>query len=431
MTHATKFLTSIRFSASAKFTLTLAVLAFGFSPLVGQTETQQAGNWSDDCTWDPTPCGGGSDVPGSNDDVNVNHDINLDQNLSIGKGNWVFNNPVTDAPGGSSYTLTTSGTGSDDAELDINANTLFRGSMSIGSNSILTIRNGDTLTVGGGSSFANGSTILVEAGGVIKVKGNFQNNNNSNGVTINGTMIVTGTFTNGNGGVIAGTGSLEADEINNNSNGSACIFGNCGNAGDCPSGGCSISSGGVLPVDLLYFTGHVSNGRLQFNWATAEEINNDYFEIQFSNDLSHWTTQGMIFGAGNSNELLEYEFNVALESLSDEQYVRLVQFDYDGKTQEFSPISIDLNASKNVRVYPNPFEDHVMVDLVGFEGSDVRVTVYDALGLEVFSQDVSTRTDFGSYRLDVSEVDQGVYYLMIKSLNNGSFSEKRLLRKGN
>lgn len=432
MRHPDFFITSNRTSVLVDLRRTVAAawLILLVAVVSAQTNSQQAGDWSDDCTWDPVPCAGGSDVPGSNDDVNVNHDITLDQNLTIGKGNWVFNNPVDDPNGGGNFTLTTSGTGSDDAELDINANTRFRGAMSIGSNTLLTVRSGDTLTVGGGSSFANGSTVVIEAGGVIKVKGNFQNNNNSNGITINGTMIVTGLFTNGNGGVVAGTGSLEADEISNNSNGSSCLFGNCGDVADCPSGGCSVSTGGVLPIDLLYFTGQFSGNEVQMRWATGEEVNNDFFEVQFSNNLKDWEAKGMILGAGNSSELLEYEFNLASEALNGEKYVRLVQFDYNGTAHVFSPISIDINTGRDVRLYPNPFDEYLMVDLVGFEGSDVIITVYDALGVEVFTHDISTRVDFGTYRLDMSEIEKGVYYWSLKSLNNGHYSEKRPLRKG-
>tara|TARA_R110000868_G_scaffold107860_1_gene294875 strand:- start:87 stop:2546 length:2460 start_codon:yes stop_codon:yes gene_type:complete len=102
------------------------------------------------------------------------------------------------------------------------------GSLKITSNAFytnITIKNGNTLTVVSGSTlyvgsvgtsattqvvdFQNGSTVIIEPGASLVVNGLLNNSNNSDSVTFNGVVSVTGNVTAGNGSTIVGTGALD------------------------------------------------------------------------------------------------------------------------------------------------------------------------------------------------------------------------------
>lgn len=83
-----------------------------------------------------------------------------------------------------------------------------------------------------------------------------------------------------------------------------------------------------LPVELLYFDVSVEDTDITFNWATASEINNDYFELQESNDGNTFNTIHFIEGAGNSFSLVEY--SIQIKQHSSPLYYRLKQVDYNG-----------------------------------------------------------------------------------------------------
>jgi hypothetical protein len=384
-------------------TLLLAMSICTMPIVVGQTIfSQQAGNWASDCTWDPAPCGGASDVPSFNDPVQVDHALNLNANLDI-RDTWTFiSSVIDDTADATDYTGTVGNTGT----LTINATTIFGGVFQVNSGGSLIIKGGDTLFVGDGSSFGNGSTFNIEANGVLHVNGNLTNNNNSDDVIVNGKIIVDGTFTNGNGGTIEGDGSLEADIVDNNSSTSSCLFGNCGDAGDC-TGGCI-----VLPIELVFFQAKYNEAsKIDFNWATASELNNDYFSLQVSNDLENWETLFEVEGAGTSHYELHYNESVLVEK-SSYQYARIMQFDYDGKSSASPAVTISGYETPEIgfSVYPNPVQDVAKAVLESY-GSKAYITILDDTGLEVVKKTVDSPT--GVIEIDFSDLSNGMYIINV------------------
>jgi hypothetical protein len=103
-----------------------------------------------------------------------------------------------------------------------------------------------------------------------------------------------------------------------------------------------------LPISLLYFNGDCKDSIVELNWATASEINNDYFTIEYTNSLNDedvmWTPIGIVNGAGNSNTMQTYQFidKPILRDINAEIiYYRLKQTDYNGNYEYFSSIYVD------------------------------------------------------------------------------------------
>lgn len=115
----------------------------------------------------------------------------------------------------------------------------------------------------------------------------------------------------------------------------------------------------VLPVELIYVKAEsVNNSYIKVDWATAAEINNDFFEIQRSTDAVHWTKIGIVEGHGNSNQLQNYKYEDFQIQSDVIYYYRLKQVDFDG-SYEYSEIvnaSIHLTVGDFVfgEVFPNP-----------------------------------------------------------------------------
>ncbi|CAN0119488.1 unnamed protein product, partial [Chrysoparadoxa australica] len=65
----------------------------------------------------------------------------------------------------------------------------------------------------------------------------------------------------------------------------------------------------ALPIELLDFqlTNNL-DGTVDLHWSTASEINNEWFEIQRSQDGQNWTVLNTIPGAGNSVRVLRNNF---------------------------------------------------------------------------------------------------------------------------
>ena len=145
-----------------------------------------------------------------------------------------------------------------------------------------------------------------------------------------------------------------------------------------------------LPVELLNLHASCNGKRALVTWTTASERNNDYFVVERSDDAVNFVEVGRVAGAGNSIEMLSY--NYADYSIrTGDNYYRLTQVDYDG-TRTTSEI-IEVHCSGNVPlgdpdvyVYPNPFGDELTVHLVNFGDVAAHIQVYDMLGRMLFER---------------------------------------------
>jgi hypothetical protein len=71
----------------------------------------------------------------------------------------------------------------------------------------------------------------------------------------------------------------------------------------------------VLPVSLLSFTSERSLEAITLKWSTISEANNSHFIIQASENGSVWKDLGEVASSaphGNSNELINYTFNIPI-----------------------------------------------------------------------------------------------------------------------
>lgn len=101
-----------------------------------------------------------------------------------------------------------------------------------------------------------------------------------------------------------------------------------------------VSTPQALPVELSYFDGEIINDINVLRWETESENNSDVFEIEWSNDGEYWRLIGDVKAVGNSTQLIKYNFTHK-DYINGINYYRLVQIDFDGKSEIFGPIAID------------------------------------------------------------------------------------------
>lgn len=170
-----------------------------------------------------------------------------------------------------------------------------------------------------------------------------------------------------------------------------------------------------LPVELVSFSGEVTECQTSLKWVTASELNNDYFLVEKSTDAVNWKEIGKIAGNGNSVIPQNYQW-VDTDIQSPDTYYRLVQFDYDG-TKEYSHI-IAVNASDCVqrmyRVYPNPAQDVLYVDAQNPLPGQYVSSFFSSSGQLVKTVML---TDMSS-RIYVGDLVPGAYLLQMQTSDN-------------
>ncbi|MBR9919665.1 MAG: T9SS type A sorting domain-containing protein [Bacteroidetes bacterium] len=131
-----------------------------------------------------------------------------------------------------------------------------------------------------------------------------------------------------------------------------------------------------VPVELIYFEGEDKSNAVDLYWATAQEYNSAYFEVQRSRDSEDWETIGKLEAAGESQQRINYQFTDTNPHF-DQSYYRLKQIDLDGTAAYSDLISIRRKAKPAMAIlYPNPVQEEVFVELE----APALIQVFDASG---------------------------------------------------
>ena len=192
----------------------------------------------------------------------------------------------------------------------------------------------------------------------------------------------------------------------------------------------------VLPVELVEFNAHrMDFETVQLFWATASEPNNDYFEIQRSEDGDYWTTIGTVQGAGKSNRRIEY-IEHDFSALPGESFYRLRQVDFDG-TEDFSNAvyvrTLPTNDDKTeviFQTFPNPIERGNRLNLVleNLDGQDLLLVLRDINGRELYVKTTYISEDKQYEVIDLSETIPAGQYIITATSDDAVYNSKLMVR---
>ena len=171
-------------------------------------------------------------------------------------------------------------------------------------------------------------------------------------------------------------------------------------------GGGGGGGGNPLPVDMISFT---AKGMPQhsaiLNWETAQELSNDYFDIQRSYDGTNFEVVGTVKGGGNSFDKVQYnyldnqiakEFNLV--------YYRLNQVDFDGTSAISKMRSVSFEGQNNLIVWPIPA---VNILNISTEKAITELKIYNSTGKQM------SILRKGEGKLDIQDYETGIYFIEI------------------
>jgi hypothetical protein len=183
-----------------------------------------------------------------------------------------------------------------------------------------------------------------------------------------------------------------------------------------------IEDPSILPVTLIYFKAMPVGNSVRLEWVTDAEINNDYFEIERSKDGINFINIDRVAGSGNSNQRKKYVVTDFFP-LPGTNYYRLKQVDFDGTTEYFNIVAVDIySAEKSVlKLYPNPATD------VAYLNANLPIQ-------QVFVSDLTGRViltmtgDQNDLSIQLKELVSGQYVVYV-ILQGGKTESARLMVK--
>lgn len=166
-----------------------------------------------------------------------------------------------------------------------------------------------------------------------------------------------------------------------------------------------LDLGATLPVELTSFTGELSNGQVELDWATSVEINTDRFVVERLVGSGSFTAIGEVMAIGNSNEPQAYSFTDTNPENGNNQYrLRIID---DGGAESFSNIvTVTVENTNQVAVVRNGVNTYRLSGAP--VGSDFVLT--NASGAIIKRGVVTAATE----DIDGSGLPTGVYFLLVR-----------------
>jgi hypothetical protein len=183
----------------------------------------------------------------------------------------------------------------------------------------------------------------------------------------------------------------------------------------------------VLPTELLSFKG-IKKGKVsQLQWEATNEKNLVNYIIERSSDGKNFHPVGFTKPrAATATEKVAYDFIDDQPEIGI-NYYRLLSKGL-GKDEKYSKvISLDFGIGLSGKVYPNPLDGDLIIDL-DIEGNsgEVEVGIFDIVGKQVLSRKIQNNDRRINSTLPTSDLPPGMYVVKVKV---GSFNWERQITK--
>ncbi|MEZ4777246.1 MAG: T9SS type A sorting domain-containing protein [Bacteroidia bacterium] len=148
-----------------------------------------------------------------------------------------------------------------------------------------------------------------------------------------------------------------------------------------------------FPVELISFQAEQISDHIQIKWETASELNNDFFTVERAIGESLFEEIATINGAGNSEEVMAYEYSDRKEISGVVSY-RLRQTDFDGKSTYSTTVEIVVKKYvSGLSIFPNPALSGPLIIQLNETGAlPVRIEIRDCQGRLILSEIKETDT---------------------------------------
>ena len=200
-----------------------------------------------------------------------------------------------------------------------------------------------------------------------------------------------------------------------------------------PQSSKTISNCNPLPVSWLYMYASQEISFTKIKWATAVEINNDYFEVLRSKDGISYEVIGKVKGIGNSSQNSYYEF-IDEHPMNGVNYYKIKQVDKDKKysysTIEYVYYGLNWTLD-DIIIYPNPIESntHELAMIFPSTEHEINVLIYDLMGNLLLNEKISKEAAYnGHHTIDFNKsVITNTAVLKIVS-NTGEVFTKKIVQ---
>ncbi len=190
----------------------------------------------------------------------------------------------------------------------------------------------------------------------------------------------------------------------------------------------NFSVDGTLPLTWLSFTAERSGtNNALLKWTTANEINNNHFDIERSTDGTSFNKVATMAAGKNSSAQQQYSY---LDKLMPKgiYYYRIKQVDNDGHYTYSAQVRVTIDASGvSWSFVPNPAKDHITISIMTGV-NPTAISISDASGKTVYANNNAAQLAAGSLDIPLHRFANGTYFIKVITAG-GSNVQKLVVEK--
>lgn len=171
-----------------------------------------------------------------------------------------------------------------------------------------------------------------------------------------------------------------------------------------PSGETCEYTASALPISLTYFKAIMESSSIVIKWETAQEINNEGFELQKSTDGLNFETLTWVDAAGSPYRSQYYEVEDTDYSKGN-NYYRFKQIDQNGAFEYSNIVSVNIETKNSIRLKTNILSQGQ--DLILLGADNVAFEIYNNAGNRLTSGFITRQ----SQEISTSGFLTGMYFI--------------------
>ncbi|MBL7813723.1 MAG: RICIN domain-containing protein [Saprospiraceae bacterium] len=180
-------------------------------------------------------------------------------------------------------------------------------------------------------------------------------------------------------------------------------------------------------ADVTTMEAHPELNRARLEWVNNTGYKNDFFTVEKMNAQSGDFEK---LETVNSKYSDTPEYYVAFDNNPTEgdNFYRVAVTFNDGTVSYSETKKVTFKSLSDVRVFPNPADEYIDIDLKQYKGTEVNIFLYNSFGQQVQYMNISKVSD-NMTRLDVSAQSTGNYMLRVTSADKRAVTKQVIISK--
>ena len=180
------------------------------------------------------------------------------------------------------------------------------------------------------------------------------------------------------------------------------------------------SSGSILPISLLSFSGSILNEASILTWQTNNEINSKNFIIQRSTNGINFINVDTVAASGYTTTIKNYGFIDDITFITNPViYYRIQQTDANGKFSNSNIIMLKkVSKTNGIIIFPNPVNNVLKAQAYFAKNGIAVIHVVGADGNTITQKNIAVIKGINNIELNVNTLASSVYFIKIKNETN-------------